>query len=448
MRRRLFLAFFLFGAFCAGIALGVLLLAGAGPGMGLAVLAGAAALALLAALASRLAAKWMTAPLSALDPDHPEDASVPDELLPVVRRAVAQNRQVRARMEALEARRDELDALVAGMREGFIALGPNETVILINQSACQMLGVTEEAVLGRHVTEANRSPEMMALLEDLRKAGSGERTLSREGRSLALYGGRLRGREGAVLLLADQTEKVAGEGMRKRFTANVSHELRTPLTTIRGYAELLAAGMVRPEDLERTYGLIERESGRMLRLVEDILHLSKLDEGYPAGRMDRVNLHDVAREAIESFQAAAADKKVTLRYRGSDAFVRGDPTLLMEMCANLLDNAVKYNAEGGTVEAEVRGGGAHVLLRVKDTGIGIAPEHRALVFERFYRVDPSRSKQTGGTGLGLSIVKHAAEFHRAAVGLRSEVGHGTEITVLFPAYREDESGAAAPGATA
>jgi two-component system phosphate regulon sensor histidine kinase PhoR len=228
--------------------------------------------------------------------------------------------------------------------------------------------------------------------------------------------------------------------VQQRFVSDVSHELRTPLTTILGYSEMLQSGMVKAEDAARFIGLIHRESARMLRLVEDILRLSKLDEGFTGGKSEKVNLHAVAQEACESLRESAKDKNVALAYSGADAFVRGDATLLMELCFNLIDNAVKYNVENGSVSVDVRGGGGHALLRVKDTGIGIAPEHRALVFERFYRVDPSRSKETGGTGLGLSIVKHAAEYHHAAVTLKSDVGHGTEMSVLFPAYTEDNTG--------
>ncbi len=438
MKKRLFAAFFLLGAFFASFIVAawrLLHLAGLNPW--LALLPGSAVLLWISAFAARFAARWMTRPLTELDLQHPEDATVPEEMSPLLLRVARQNREVRSQIDALEARRDELDALMEGMQEGFIALDTQENIIVINPSACAMLGTDEAFALGRHLSEINRDPRVMALLGELRSSGAAQGVLEREGRSYRMSVSRLKGREGAVLLLGDQTEKYSGEAMRKRFTANVSHELRTPLTTISGYSEMLQSGMTKPEDVARFAGLIHRESARMLRLVEDILRLSRLDEGYAAGKNEQVNLFALAQEAGESLLEAAREKHVALTVSGADAFVRGDVTLLMEMCFNLMDNAVKYNVENGSVSVDVRGNGSHVLLRVKDTGIGIAPEHRALVFERFYRVDPSRSKQTGGTGLGLSIVKHAAEYHQAAVTLKSEVAHGTEVSVLFPAYAEN-----------
>ena len=246
----------------------------------------------------------------------------------------------------------------------------------------------------------------------------------------------LQNRRGAVLLFSDQTEQLKGEEMRKNFTANVSHELRTPLTTICGYAELLKNNMVKGEDLEQFYGLIHRESSRLLTLVEDILRLSKLDEGHPGGQRQKVNLYEVVRAVCRTYELPASERGIALHFSGEPAFVLGDATLLDELAGNLVDNAIKYNVDGGKVEVSVTAG-PQVLLKVRDTGIGIAPEHQSRVFERFYRTDTSRSKATGGTGLGLSIVKHAAEYHGAKITLRSQLGQGTAITVAFPPIQEE-----------
>ncbi len=374
-------------------------------------------------------------PLLSIDLDHPEDARVSEELLPLVRRIDAQNRLNRAQMEAMEARQQELDALLGGMHEGFIALGPKDEVILINPSACSMLGVESGNTLGRNLREIDRSTEVLDLLDRMRSSGSAEGRLEKNGRSYALSASRLENRRGAVLLFSDQTEKMQGEAMRKQFTANVSHELRTPLTTILGYAEMLENGMVKQEDLQQFYHLIHRESSRMINLMEDILRLSRLDEGYVNGKREKVSLRDVAKEACESLELSAEEKKVRLSFSGEEAFIPGDRTLLDELCYNLVDNAIKYNNESGSVEVGVKGG-AQAVLTVTDTGIGIAPEHHARVFERFYRTDASRSKATGGTGLGLSIVKHAAEYHHGKITLRSRPGEGTTVTVAFPAWQE------------
>lgn len=378
-------------------------------------------------------------PLLSIDLDHPEDAPVSEELLPLIRRIDQQNRQCKVQMDALAARQQELDALLNGMHEGFIALGQNDEIILINPSACVMLGIDREKALGRLMPEINRSAVILEMLEKLRRTGSAEGMLEKDGRSYFLSASRLENLRGAVVLFSDQTDKVQGEAMRKRFTGNVSHELRTPLTTIMGYAEMLEKGMVKQEDLGQFYHLIHRESSRMLALVEDILRLSRLDEGYLSGKHEKVSLYETAKAACQSLELFAFERGIRLSFSGEEAFILGDATLLGELCSNLIDNAIKYNTENGSVLVHVQGG-RQAVLTVKDTGIGIAPEHQSKVFERFYRTDTSRSKATGGTGLGLSIVKHAAEYHHGKITLNSQVGEGTAITVAFPAYQDTKQG--------
>jgi len=222
------------------------------------------------------------------------------------------------------------------------------------------------------------------------------------------------------------------EESRRQFSANVSHELRTPLTTISGYAELLASGMARPEDAGEIGGKIYRESRRLLTLIEDILRLSHLDEGV-MGEKTPVELLDLSRSCAEKLAPLAETSNVTLDVQGTAASILGDRALLEEMVTNLMENGVKYNHPGGRVTARVgtaKDGG--VQIAVSDTGVGVAPEHQSRIFERFYRVDKSRSKQTGGTGLGLSIVKHGAQAHHAEIALESQVGKGTSITLSFP----------------
>lgn len=370
-------------------------------------------------------------PILSINLDHPEDAVVYDEVLPLVKRINAQNHITRAQMEALDARRQELDTLLSGMHEGVVALDSQQQIILINLAASAMLGTSQEEARGKLMAEVNRSPVMLEMLDTLRKTGNAMGQLEREGRTYLLSASQLENRKGAVLLLSDQTDKLQGEAMRKRFTANVSHELRTPLTTICGYAELLNNNMVKQEDLGRFYSLIYKESSRMLTLVEDIFRLSRLDEGFQNGQRQRINLLQIAQGVCQSLQPMAEDKQVQLTCQGQDSYVSGDATLLDELCRNLVDNAIKYNVENGKVTVSVTGG-SQAVLKVSDTGIGIEPEHQTRVFERFYRTDKSRSKVTGGTGLGLSIVKHAAEYHRAKITLNSQPSQGTAVTVVFP----------------
>ncbi|HIV51004.1 MAG TPA: two-component sensor histidine kinase [Candidatus Faecalibacterium intestinipullorum] len=239
----------------------------------------------------------------------------------------------------------------------------------------------------------------------------------------------------AEAIHSDRVLRENNEKMRQEFTANVSHELKTPLTSISGYAELIETGMVKPEDVAEFGSKIHREASRMIRLVNDILQLSHLDSVRPEGEavtMETVDLLELARDCVERQKVNARHAYVALSYLGESAPVLGFRTLLEELCQNLCDNAIRYNRPGGKVQLAVgctRDG--HAYLTVRDNGIGIPKDAQSSVFERFYRVDKSRSKATGGTGLGLAIVKNIARIHNARIKLESEVGVGTTITVTF-----------------
>ena len=234
---------------------------------------------------------------------------------------------------------------------------------------------------------------------------------------------------------SDRLLRENNEKMRQEFTANVSHELKTPLTSISGYAELIETGIAKPEDVAGFGHKIHVEATRMIQLVNDILQLSHLDNVSETGNepvMETVDLLDVAKECVERQKVNAKRSYISLIYLGESAPVLGSRSLLDELCQNLCDNAIRYNRPGGKVQiitACSRDG--HCTLTVKDNGIGIPKEAQSSVFERFYRVDKSRSKATGGTGLGLAIVKHIARIHNAKIKLESEVDEGTTITILF-----------------
>lgn len=233
-------------------------------------------------------------------------------------------------------------------------------------------------------------------------------------------------------LKRDKVELEKNEQIRRDFTANVSHELKTPLHSISGYAELLANGLVKEEDVQPFAGKIYRESRRMTSLVEDIIELSHLDSGAVDMQREETDLYLIAQNAVDSLSLAAEAAHVTVNLTGESAKLWGVPQLLYGICYNLCDNAIKYNRANGSVSLTVRDGGQELTLTVSDTGIGIPPEHQDRVFERFYRVDKSRSKEVGGTGLGLSIVKHSAMIHRAKIEMESVPGGGTTFTVRFP----------------
>ncbi|MHC1786116.1 MAG: ATP-binding protein [Christensenellales bacterium] len=396
------------------------------------LLGGLPASGLLSYALARLLSRRITRSIDSIDLDAPEEAVTFEELTPMLSRIKQQNLRSAQQLSELTQKQQQMDTLLNSMSEGFIILDSSHRLITINQSAAGMLGGQVPLSPGRSLAEITRRPEILQLLEDLDYVGSATATLAMDNRSVLLSASRVPSAQGAVLLLQDVTSKLEGETMRKRFTANVSHELRTPLTAICGYSEMLVSGMVKKEDEKEFLTRIARESARMLALVEDILKLSKLDEGYPGGQRKKISLHKVAREAVAAFEKAALDKKVSLEMSGGKAEVLGDKTLLGEMVSNLIDNAIKYNREGGKVELSIKEGKSAVTLCVKDTGIGIEPSQQDKIFERFYRTDSSRSKETGGTGLGLSIVKHAAEYHRATLKLESQPGLGTSITVSFP----------------
>ena len=244
---------------------------------------------------------------------------------------------------------------------------------------------------------------------------------------------------GVVIFLMDVTEQMEAEQVRREFSANVSHELKTPLTSISGYAEIMKSGLVQPEDMPRFAGRIHKEALRLINLIQDIIQLSRLEEGPADWQWEVVGLKELCQEVVECLAAKAESRQVTVEVCGVEASVKGVRRLLEEMITNLCDNAIKYNREGGHVRVAVQKDIDHVGLTVEDNGIGIPAEHQGRIFERFYRVDKSHSRETGGTGLGLSIVKHAAAIHGAQICLDSDGKTGTCVTVCFPVNSEFEA---------
>ena len=220
--------------------------------------------------------------------------------------------------------------------------------------------------------------------------------------------------------------------MRREFTANVSHELKTPLHTISGCAELLANGMVKQEDVPRFSLQIQSEVKRMIALVDDIIKLSHLDEGAEDMRREETDLYCLAMDAVRGLTPAAREAGVSLELSGESAVITGVPQLLGGIIYNLCDNAIKYNRRGGSVNVTITDGADAAQLTVKDTGIGIPPEQQERIFERFYRVDKSHSKEVGGTGLGLSIAREIVERHHGTLRLVPRESRGTTIRLVLP----------------
>lgn len=409
--------------------------------MSWALATGIAAVWIAVAVLSRLWTRSLVRPINEINLEKPLDNRVYDELTPMLRRMAEQNRRLETQMREIDARRGELETIIGHMNEGLLILDAHRHVLLMNDSARGILH-TDRPVDGKTpLSMYNRSQTLLDAVEKAIAEGGAHAEMSAGGREYLLTASTVRHNEGLVVLLQDVTERNASETARKRFTANVSHELRTPLTTISGYAELMQSGMTEPGDIPVFARKIYNESRRLLKLIEDIMHLSKLDEGFAAGCLRRVDLLEAARTAVEENAETAAERNVTLRLTGESVWINADPTLLDEMLRNVIENGVKYNRLNGEVQVEVSRLADGARVRVTDTGIGIPPEHQDKVFERFYRVDGSRSKQTGGTGLGLSIVKHGAEYHHARIALNSEAGRGTVVTLTFPLAMDEERGA-------
>ncbi len=238
---------------------------------------------------------------------------------------------------------------------------------------------------------------------------------------------------GAILFILDVTEQAKAELIRREFSANVSHELKTPLTSINGFAEMIEGGMAKdPTDVRKFASLIHREAQRLISLIDDILRLSRIEEADPQASFEPVNLHALAGEILGSLAHIAADKTVVIELTGTDVVLSANRRMMDELIYNLVDNAVKYNKSGGKVSIKTGLFEGCAVLTVSDTGIGIPREHQSRIFERFYRVDKSRSKESGGTGLGLSIVKHIVERHQGSITLESASDAGTAITVRLP----------------
>ena len=440
-----------------------------------ALLAVLAATAAVAGVLSARAARRIVEPVNAIDLNRPETGAVYAELTPLLRRLQAQQREIAAQVAAVQHGEETLRAITEHMNEGFVALDAEGRVVTVNESAARLLHADRAGACGQKLIALHRGEALLRAAAEALAGRPARATLEADGRTVAIYADPVfrgaaaegaaaaagtapatagtaaapvtagtasgnpaataaasRQLTGAVLFFVDETERAQAEQLRREFSANVSHELRTPLTSISGYAELIAAGLAAPEDVSGFAARIQAEAARLLALIEDVMNLSRLDEGAVTEAREDVELRALAGEVASRFDAAAAARDVQITVNGCDAHVNGVRRVLDEMLSNLIDNAVKYNVAGGSVAVSVQDAPDGARLTVSDTGIGIPAEHRDKVFERFYRVDKSHSKQTGGTGLGLSIVKHGAALHGATVELESEEGRGTSVTLRFP----------------
>ena len=393
---------------------------------------------LLAGVLSYRVSKKIVKPLSEIDLKHPEQVETYDELSPFLQRIAAQNREIDARMAEIRKQQQEFSMITENMSEGLFVVDRNYQILSYNKSAMQIFGMDPRQE-HENLLAVNRSEGFRNAVDSALKGRHAQENLELNGRVYQIIANAVcqpdfaEDMVGAVILVLDVTEKEAQEQYRREFTANVSHELKTPLTSISGIAEIIRNGIVKPEDIPHFAGKIYDESQRLITLIGDIIKLSRLDENQMPMERETVDMLEMARDVVQQLSSVARKSGVTLVANGTHGQVQGVRQVLGEMVYNLCENAVKYNRAGGRVWVDVQQVADHVVLRVKDTGIGIPAAEQGRIFERFYRVDKSHSKAVGGTGLGLSIVKHGAALHHATISVSSEPEQGTEITLTFPA---------------
>ncbi len=390
---------------------------------------------IMAIFLARKLTKNIIDPLNNLNLDDPLSNEHYDELSPLISRIYNQQQEIQSYVREVREKQEEFNSVVNNMREGLIILNANANIMTINRSVGEIFDIEPENYIGKKIYTLHRSSALQSVIEKAMKGFSGEEVIEVGKRHFQLFADPVKDEnqlKGIVLLILDVTEKKEAESNRREFTANVSHELKTPLTSIRGYAEIIRDGIVKPEDIPEFSDRIYKEADRMLEMVNDIMSLSHLDEGLSEEKYEETDLFKIVTEVAEKFKPMAAKKNIQILTEGETSIIWGVPRLIYEIVYNLVDNAIKYNRERGTVRLSVKMDCQFATLRVSDTGIGISKEDQARVFERFYRVDQSHNRDSGGTGLGLSIVKHAAMVHRAKVELSSQINVGTTITVSFP----------------
>lgn len=391
--------------------------------------------AALASVVARRLTKNLVQPLDDVNLDEPLDNDTYDELAPFLTRIAKQKRQLSKNLAKLRSKQEELTIITNNMNEGMVLLNGHQNVLFINESAAKIFGFDAKDVIGKNILTVDRAQEVQDLLQKVAAAGSGEGLYERDKRFYQLSGSSVNG-SGSVILIYDVTEKMAAEQMRREFSANVSHELKTPLQSILGYAEIMKNGLVKDEDKQRFLERIHAEAENMIELIQQIMELSRLDENKSVGDFVDVDLYAMAQNIAARLKYKADKRGITLDVAGGNAVVCGVQSVLSEVVYNLVDNAIKYNKDNGSVSVKVADGADEVTASVSDTGIGIGAADRERVFERFYRADKSHNKETGGTGLGLSIVKHGVLYHKGRVDLESELGKGTTITIVLPKKKQ------------
>ena len=394
---------------------------------------------ILSGIMASAISKRIVKPINELDLESPEENRIYEELSPLLSKIHRQNREIQNQLELAKQQQEEFALITENMQEGLIVIDKYTMILSANSSAWNLFHM-DRVRQGESVYCLDRDEEFRHAIEQVLSGEHTELVLKLNGSDIQLIANpviRDKKTEGAVVLLVNVTEKLERESLRREFSANVSHELKTPLTSISGFAEIMQGGLVKNEDIPKFAGRIYKESQRLLQLVEDVIQISQLDEKKTSYVWETVDVYQVCKNAFESLKEKAKRLNVHLYICGERMKMEAVRTLLEEAIYNVCDNAIKYNRNDGSVSVFLTQTAQEIQIVVKDTGVGIPKEDQDRVFERFYRVDKSHSKEIGGTGLGLSIVKHAVGALKGSVILRSEEGNGTEICMKFPKVHKE-----------
>lgn len=367
-----------------------------------------------------------------IDLQHPTQDVSFNELFPLLNRIEKQNYQIKDQMTDLIEQKEKFNTITTNMNEGLILLDKDSRIVFINQSCKNILGAPSMHYIGKNISLFNRSQQLQNTVEKSLKGETHSEILKLDETTIQFFGNPViqdGSIQGVVLFVLDITEKYKAEKMRREFSANVSHELKTPLTSISGYAELMQNGMVQPQDISQFAGKIYKEAARLISLVEDIIKISRLDEKDARTTKELVDLYEISTEIVERLSSVAERNMVTLHLEGSSVKLIAVRAMMLDLIYNLCENGIKYNSQGGSVTISIYEEDQHPVIKVSDTGIGIPSKYQERIFERFYRIDKSHSKQTGGTGLGLSIVKHVVEYQGGYIEVHSTPEEGTAITI-------------------
>ena len=397
-----------------------------------------AVLIMLSVFISYRVARAIIKPINDIDLDNPDINENYEELGPLLHRIHQQNNRIKRQMEKLRKSREEFNIITKNMSEGLIIIDKDTEILTYNRSATEMLGGGDGRQIEGSVLKLNRSEPFRKAVSEALEGNNSQVYLTEGDATYEIISNPVREEEevtGAILIVMDVTEREKGEKLRREFTSNVSHELKTPLTSIYGVSDMLASGMVKDEDVAGFAGTIKEESARLISLIDDIIKLSRLDESTVPQETEIIDVFGSARDVVSRLSGKASENDIELSFSGEPSEIKGVQHILDEIVYNICENAIKYNRPGGFVKVSVRNEGSESLITVADNGIGIPKTDRERVFERFYRVDKSHSKQIGGTGLGLSIVKHGVIYLGGKINLESEEGVGTVITVGFPRAR-------------